>query len=103
MNEWSLEEEGPVRTQPQQPVIPWRGLDPGQVPCSWVGPTARHRASEPTLTCPPPAPPGQAAPSAPMLVCSAHHHLITHCVHDEAERLFGKTATLIPTNPQGWS
>lgn len=27
--------------------------------------------------------------------------LITHYVYDEAERLFGKTATLIPNSPQG--
>lgn len=27
--------------------------------------------------------------------------LITHCVYDEAKRLFGKTATLIPNSPQG--
>ena len=40
---------------------------------------------------------------APRLVCKAQHRLITHCVYDEAERLCGKTATLIPNSPQGRS
>lgn len=33
--------------------------------------------------------------------CCSAARLITHCVYDEAERLFGKTATLIPNSPQG--
>lgn len=33
--------------------------------------------------------------------CCRADRLITHCVYDEAERLFGKTATLIPNSPQG--
>lgn len=51
--------------------------------------------------CPPPHHPKQAASLALLLVCKAQRRLITHCVYDEAERLFGKTATLIPSSPQG--
>lgn len=34
-------------------------------------------------------------------VRSAQWRLITHCGYDEAERLFGKTATLTPSSLQG--
>lgn len=54
----------------------------------------------PTPICPPPAQPRQAAPLALLLVWGAQWRLITHCVFDEAEWLFGKTATLIPISPQ---
>lgn len=48
-----------------------------------------------------------AYPSFPGTACHGYccscraDRLITHCVYDEAERLFGKTATLIPNSPQG--
>lgn len=58
-----------------------------------------------------PVAPPSAAPSAyPSFPETGRHgyrcwrrtdRLITHCVYDEAERLFGKTATLIPNSPQG--
>lgn len=48
--------------------------------------------------------PAQAGASlALLLVCSTRRCLITHRVYDEAERLFGKTATLISNSPQGRS
>lgn len=44
MNEWNLEEEGPVRRPFQQLRDPMVRLDPGQVPCRWVEPARGFHA-----------------------------------------------------------
>lgn len=57
--------------------------------------------------CPPPRAHPQPDPDRQLrwhcCRCGAQWRLITHRVYDEAERLFGKTATLIPNSPQGHS
>jgi hypothetical protein len=82
-------------------VIQWRGLDPEKVQWEWggqgvqagIGFLAHHLCLSQSNR--------ESLQHGHCGWCAAHHHLITHCVYDEAEWLFGMTATLIPSSPQG--